>query len=318
MFRKLFIVSILSLMIGCGNFINTSQEDKALSPSVGCGLSPPTLFDGGICSDDGGVQITVHQYDDAGNLIDGGDRTAFLEVPCAYNQNTAGPLLFGWHGTQPASLLTPGQSLALTKRVQYFYPVVSLYPDALIQRWDNNQRAWDYKINGNDIYFRDQALNWLSTNYCIDMNRIGTYGFSSGAIWSNVLGCVRQNTTSAFGVIEGMIPTNTSPFNFSNINPDGGCQGPTNVFIKYDDDEHTIPYSGFQYDENYWGTSNYDIIDGGQWNIDSGDPNCKIYLNPDSGPQLVVCENPDGGGHTWQFPKDSQNLANFFKLVLGM
>lgn len=325
MFKKsnvivgLAIATILGMVcffsIKCGGMLDTGLLVQPLG-SNGCGLTPPTLFDGGYCSADGGVQITIHQYDDAGVQIDGGDRTAFLEVPCTYNSNNPMPSLWGWHGTQTAALQTPGMSLALTKQVQYFYPTISLYPDALIQPWDGNQRAWDYKVSGKDMYFRDQAFQWLTNTYCIDLNRVGSYGFSSGAIWSDVLACVRPSTTLGIGTIEGEFPTNTPPFNHSDINTDGGCGGPVSFFGKYDDDDQTIPLSGYQYQRDYWITSNNDTLDAGQWNKDGGDTHCVRMLNPDGGQQVVSCEYPaPAGGHTWTFPRDTQNLASFFKTI---
>ena len=57
--------------------------------------------------------------------------------------------------------------------------------------WRGGTVGWEESCNGYDVAFYDAMVKYVTSNYCIDKNRMFVTGFSWGADMTNALACCR-------------------------------------------------------------------------------------------------------------------------------
>lgn len=189
--------------------IHVASESRALTgaASAGCGTTPP--YAAGTYTT--GLSITVG----------GVTRTFNLQVPSGYLNSVAQRTVYALPGRGGSGATMYSQG------VWHTLSGIAIYLDSLPQTYCQGQTCWDHKTDGADMAFIDAIVAWVDAGYCIDTGRRVAYGFSAGAIFGNIMACVRAGTFAAFYSVEGLLATNTATFNNSNVNWDGGCSNPT-------------------------------------------------------------------------------------------
>jgi len=136
--------------------------------------------------------------------VDGVTRAYLLDVPEGIDAKKPVPLLFDFHGL--------GHSAAGVWRVSKFRDLaatdgfITVYPDGLPVNLRGSEGAgWEiFSIAGNrDLAFTTQLLDYIERTYCIDRARIFSAGFSNGAFFSNLLGCVLADRFAAIAPVGG-------------------------------------------------------------------------------------------------------------------
>ena len=151
--------------------------------------------------------ITVH----------GAQREYYLYVPRTYDASQPYPIIFRWHGST-------GNGLSGGLEIE-----ASSGEKAIIASPSGLNGDWDFAPTGVDVQLFDALLADLESRYCVDTDRVFSYGFSDGAGFTNLLGCVRTPTIRAVAPVEGWAPETT-------------CNGPVAAWITHsvDDDVITI------------------------------------------------------------------------------
>ncbi len=151
--------------------------------------------------------ITVH----------GAQREYYLYVPRTYDASQPYPIIFRWHGSGGN-----GTSGGLEIEASSGEKAIIASPSGL-------NGDWDFAPTGVDVQLFDALLADLESRYCVDTDRVFSYGFSDGAGFTNLLGCVRTPTIRAVAPVEGWAPETT-------------CNGPVAAWITHsvDDDSITI------------------------------------------------------------------------------
>jgi len=141
--------------------------------------------------------------------IDGVTRSFILDVPEQAKPKVPAvpvpvPLLFDFHGF--------GHSAAGVWKVSGFRELagrdgfITVYPDGLpVHLLGRDAPGWEiFTISGNrDLTFTAQLLDQLERTYCIDRARVFATGFSNGAFFSNLLGCVMADRFAAIAPVSG-------------------------------------------------------------------------------------------------------------------
>jgi polyhydroxybutyrate depolymerase len=140
--------------------------------------------------------------------VGGVTRQYVLDVPDTVQAHTPAPLLLDFHGF--------GHSGAGVWNVSGFRDVaahagfITVYPEGLpvhltIRGEDMVGPGWEmYTVDGNrDLVFVRALLDDLERRYCIDRARIFATGFSNGAFFSALLGCVMADRIAAVAPVSG-------------------------------------------------------------------------------------------------------------------
>ncbi len=136
--------------------------------------------------------------------VDGIRRDFLLDVPDSIQLGQAVPLVFDFHGFQHSAAgvwkVSKFRDLASAERF------ITVYPDGLPVFLLNRQGAgWEImSATGNrDVAFVTHLLDALEGEFCIDRARVFATGFSNGAFFSHLLGCVMPERFAAIAPVSG-------------------------------------------------------------------------------------------------------------------
>lgn len=144
------------------------------------------------------------------------DRTYHLRVPNTYDPNRAYPLIFRWHGAG-------GNGLRGGLGIEY-----KAKNNAIVVSAASLGRYWRINTDSIDLHLFDSMLETISNQYCIDRNRIFSYGFSVGGTFSNLLTCERGDVLRANAAIaSGLAGSN--------------CKGKVATWLLHDLNDDAVP-----------------------------------------------------------------------------
>ncbi|KAL1310539.1 hypothetical protein AAFC00_000820 [Neodothiora populina] len=248
------------------------------------------------------------------NIESGGDKRTFLiNLPNGYDSNTAAPLIFSFHGNG-GNALAQSNTDYFTNETWNPNSIV-VYPDG-ITGWTG---APYHNDKYDDVLFTADMLDQLSSDLCIDTNRVYCAGKSIGGGFCNVLACDDKMSASiaAIAPVSGAFYTTPSDSSFSsNCKP--AHQMPILEF--HGQDDPIIPYDGGK-------INGVDLPAIGEWAQDwtqadgcASNPspqnehlnNSKVMLaqySCNGSTNVVSHYSIDGLGHTW--PSTEYNLENF-------
>jgi polyhydroxybutyrate depolymerase len=148
--------------------------------------------------------------------IDGVQRTYVLHVPARVKPHEPVPLMFDFHGI--------GHSGGGVWKVSGFRDLgerdgfITVYPDGLPVTLQGGGRTfegpgWQIAAESNrDLKFTVAMLDALERTYCIDQARVFSTGFSNGAYFSHLLGCVLSDRIAAIAPVSGgRVPVACAP-----------------------------------------------------------------------------------------------------------
>jgi poly(3-hydroxybutyrate) depolymerase len=124
-------------------------------------------------------------------------RTYVLSVPRSYDPSTPLALVFGWHG-HGSNGNWARQNYAIEPSAAG--GAIFVYPDGLGAAGATD---WDYTAAGRDVELFDTLVDYLTSTYCVDRNRIFSTGVSAGAYFTNLLGCCRGDVLRAIAPVAG-------------------------------------------------------------------------------------------------------------------
>jgi polyhydroxybutyrate depolymerase len=137
--------------------------------------------------------------------VGGVRRNYILHVPKTAKPHHPAPLLLDFHGW--------GHSAAGVWRVSRFKELaerdgfITVYPDGLpvVLLRGESRPGWQIaQVEDNrDLAFTTAVLDELEKEFCIDRARVYSTGFSNGAFFSNVLGCVMADRIAAIAPVSG-------------------------------------------------------------------------------------------------------------------
>jgi polyhydroxybutyrate depolymerase len=223
--------------------------------------------------------------------INGVQHTFLLYVDPGYNPSSPIPLWIGWHGSGGSgAAFRPG----FGGQWEGNTPGLFVYPDGLPQS-NGNGPGWELPgINNRDLDFFDALFQHLTSNYCIDLDRVFNYGFSIGGYFVHSLGCVRGDRIRAIAVIAGGLVQ-------------APCVGSVAAWMHHNDDDPYVPIAQGTAARDHW------------INVNHCNPNNTVpsYLNVPC-VSYAGCANPvswcehQTGGHSWIGPTVVPAIQHFF------
>ncbi len=161
------VLVFAALTLACGESETPKADERSARPSAGCEAT------GGQTGFRDGQTLTVS----------GAARTYAVFVPDSYDAAKRYPLVFVFHGDG-------GTGAGMRKTIDLESAseggAVVVYPDGF-GGWDLDSPAGQNA----DIAFVDALAAAMADRYCIDRSRVFSTGYSSGAYFSNQLGCRR-------------------------------------------------------------------------------------------------------------------------------
>jgi polyhydroxybutyrate depolymerase len=199
---------------------NPDAQTAALPPPrAGALASAPCGT--GLAKPDGPQLITVN----------GKTRRFQVRVPTTYDGRYPFPVIFAFHGANESS---DQWDRGLFFRKDLGEHAVLALPDAYDPTMQSIKSSWSRDVP-DDIAFFDAVVAWLKTHACFDTTRIFATGHSSGASFTNILGCQRGD------VLRGIAPVAGGLKNATN------CKGEVAAWVAHgDEDPMVLPSSGMQ------------------------------------------------------------------------
>ncbi len=252
---------------------------------------PPqqTLSDAsGSCTLEPGSQIRTIPV--AGQL-----RRYRLQVGPEVGLEGGAPLVFLWHGFGQTAVGV--ESLIRPERDWPGAIVVAPegQPRSFPQFGRTSRKGWQVRtgeLRDRDLAFFDSMLAEFSSARCVDPARVYSTGFSNGAFFTNLLGCIRPDALAAIAPVAG-----GGPFNES-------CEGSMPVLITHGERDRVVPFDSARTSLEHWKRQN---------SCRAQDPEhdrCVASSGCDSA--VTVCSH--GGGHVWP-RQTTSSVVSFFKSV---
>jgi poly(3-hydroxybutyrate) depolymerase len=204
-------------------------------------------------------------------MVGGQRRTYELSVPTGYTGSTPLALVFAWHGAN-----IDGET------ARRFFNVEDSAGDAAIVVYpDGSQVGWDASAGSSDLQVYPTLRDALLSSYCIDPQRIFSTGHSTGAVFTNVLGCLYGDSLRAIAPVEGTPPTGT-------------CAGKVAAIIVHGQNDPLIPIAQGQATRDFFLKQNGCSMLTSTW---AAQPACVEYQGCSSDLPLLWCVHDEG--HSW-------------------
>lgn len=255
-----------------GTSATTSTSSGGPSMSAGCGTASPP---------DGDLTIDV-----------GGQSGQFrVSLPAGYDPNTPYPLGFAFHGSGRTGPDCQAGDCAGFQTVMGDKAVL-VYMTAL------NGPGWDdFDLNSD---FFSGVLDQMLAGYCINPDRVFAAGTSSGAHFSNVVGCRFGDKLLAIAPVAGYLPQTD------------GCVDRVAALVIHGVYDSHVDFSSGEEARDFWRTRNNcsadtvppisEIHDSVTSTPESH--GCAVYQGCDAGLGVTWCEHSEGGydGSTHGWP----------------
>jgi polyhydroxybutyrate depolymerase len=246
--------------------------------ALGCTRSPqaiPPLSDAsGSCILDPGSQIRTIS-------VGAQMRRYRVQVGPEALAEGGAPLIFLWHGFGQSSAAAEN----LIRPARDWPAAIVVTPEGLPRLFGQfagaRRNGWQVRsgeLEDRDLRFFDAMLEELAGAGCADPTRVYSAGFSNGAFFSNLLGCVRSNTLAAIAPVAG-----GGPFGET-------CEGPMPVLITHGRSDRVVPFGTAERALGHWARQS------SCRSQDTEEDRCIALPGCDSA-AVGICSH--SGGHVW-------------------
>lgn len=209
--------------------------------------------------------------------VAGQPRTYVLSVPSGYTGTIPLALVIVWHG---ANLTGDRARRYFNLESKSNGEAVFVYPDGS----STNAMTWDMSSGGADFQLFSELVSLVSSQYCIDSDRIFSTGHSTGAMMANNLGCYS-------GVLRAIAPV-------SGMRSGGGgtapCTGRVAAWIAHGENDTTIDVAQGEALRDFWIDQNECASRTAPWDPE---PACMEYQGCQPDRPVVWCAHDEG--HSW-------------------
>jgi len=241
----------------CSSGAPVCSVDAARAGSPGCGKAGAT-----------------GQLKDLGIMVGTQRRTYALTVPTNYTGTKPLALVFAWHGAN-----INGDT------ARKFFNVENSAGDAAIVVYPDSLTAigWDASSSA-DLQVFPVLLESLLASYCIDPLRVFSTGHSTGAVLTNVLGCLHGDVIRAIAPVEGTAPAMARD----------ACTGKVGAIIVHGQNDPLFPIAQGQATRDFFLAQNECSNQTATWAAEPGA--CVEYPKCQSDP-VVWCVHDEA--HAW-------------------
>jgi poly(3-hydroxybutyrate) depolymerase len=270
----------------CGDVCSACSEGSLSTPDIDgtcgadgvCSTAAPSCgpIDGGASAGCGKTGATTGQLTGQTITVAGQTRTYAISIPSDYTGTTPLALVLVWHGVN----IDGSTARALFNlEAKSNGAAIFVYPD------ESAASGWDVSPGSADIQLFKDLVSSMSSNYCIDPNRIFSTGHSTGAVMTNSLGCNYGDLLRAIAPASG-----TSP----GTGARSTCTGKVAVLIAHGENDPLIPFAQGQATRDFWIAQNGCTTQTTTW---ASEPACLAYQGCQTDLPVVLCVHD--GGHAW-------------------
>jgi len=221
--------------------------------------------------------------------VSGGlERTYAVYVPTSYDAAVPTPLVFNFHGLQSNGLEQNWYSDMSAEAEQYGFILV--YPNGVGNSWNGGGccgEAVEQQID--DVGFTSDIIDVISSDYCIDSDRVYSTGVSNGGIMSYRLACELSDRITAVAAVSA--PNLTFSCEPSRSLPLLVFAGTDDVFFSY---------ASMRASAEDWASTNGCSTAESTVTYQQGAASCVTYDDCDeNGDGAVEMCTIAGGGHNW-------------------
>ena len=263
--------------------------------SAGCGKpNPPS-----------GLDLTITVQGKTGHYI--------LTLPANYDPNTPYPLAFGFHGHGQTGQVCYGGASCSGYQSTLKNVAVVVYPTTLSPTggWEA-AGANEREIN---VTYFSALLAKVEDTYCINPTRVFVAGTSSGASFSNILGCRFADVLLAVAPVDGIAPATMGETN---------CKGAVGALAIHGYKDSHVPFAQGEKARDYFrsqdhctSTATPPVAQIHAAVVARPETHgCSMYEGCDPGVPVMWCEHSEGGydGSTHGWPKfGGQAIWDFVK-----
>jgi poly(3-hydroxybutyrate) depolymerase len=149
-----------------------SPDDRSVHPSAGCSNPAPGAT---------GAQT----------LTSGGQEGHYvISFPPGYDPNAPATVGFVFHGANNTEVSCFGGGNCAGVQMSMQDKAILVYPKSFGSSWTDGTRD-------QNVAWFDDLLSYVKTNFCVDEHKVFVMGTSSGAHFSNILGCRRSDVLRA-------------------------------------------------------------------------------------------------------------------------
>jgi len=270
---------------------------------MGCGSEE----DGGDDPKDGDANCDNSEIVGFNTLVEGTDsREYILHIPSTYNSDNSTPLLLNFHGfgdcASNFSKNVGGEESRLNEIADANNFIVA-YPQGIERtkgdpEWDPGDNGMQ-NIRENDVYFAEQLISKISSDYNVDLTRVYAAGYSNGGMMAYGLACRKSTLIAAIGVMSGtMLDDTCAPNEYTSAIV---FHGIADDVLPYDGNQD---YSSTSDDVDFWldhnGIPETSLV---STELNSGDVIRDVYTggNEETSVELYTVHEEYGkeGGHVW-------------------
>jgi poly(3-hydroxybutyrate) depolymerase len=195
-----------------------APSDQSVHPSAGCGSGAGTP---------GSQTLTTG----------GQEGTYLVSLPPSYNPNSPSALGFVFHGANNTEVSCFGGGNCSGVQMALADKSIVIYPRSFGSSWTNETRE-------QNVQWFDDLLAYVKANYCVDEHEVFVMGTSSGAHFSNILGCRRGDELRAIAPGDGERLEKT------------GCKGEFAALVIHGIDDTSVPFALGEEARNYYAMAN--------------------------------------------------------------
>jgi polyhydroxybutyrate depolymerase len=207
--------------------------------------------------------------------VAGQTRSYVLSVPAGATGATPLALVFVWHGANLSGTLARSLFNLESKSND---AAIFVYPDGVAAG------GWDTSAGSADLRLFTVLVDSLSSDYCVDSNRIFSTGHSTGAVMTNTLGCTYAQLLRAIAPVAGTPPGTAGR----------ACTGKVAALIAHGGNDPLVPFSQGQATRDFFTSQNGCTTRTATW---APEPACLEYQGCQTDLPVVWCVHD--GGHSW-------------------
>lgn len=229
------------------------------------------------------------------------EREYILDVPESVTPGEPVPLLFDFHGFGHSGAGVWGVSafkeLAVKERFVTVYPTGLPITIELLGQ-SRTGPGWQMQAadDNRDVAFTLAMLDEIEKGYCIDRDRVYSTGFSNGAFFSNLLGCVQSERFAAIAPVSG-----------AGVRGECRPSRPVAVMIHHGTADELISVERARASRDQWLAANG--CDGATDALSEA-PRCQRNATCRGGAVVVYCE--EDFAHRWP-PQATERIWTFLK-----
>lgn len=214
-------------------------------------------------------------------------REFILNIPANYDANISSPLLINMHGfgdcaanyTETIGGFYDFDALANQENIIVAYPQGAYRPDKDDHYWEPGDNGAE-DILKNDVYFIEQLVENIASEYNVDRDRVYAAGYSNGGMMAYSLACNNTDLFAGIGIMSGVMLEEECELDYA-----------IPIIVFHGIGDEVLPYEG-----NIWYQSTQEIVN--YWLDKNNIPSSSLFSTELKNGEVIREEYSGGNANT--------------------